>query len=134
MSKDKKPAETFKTAADKEAHCRSLDRLLERPNCEEVQRIVMKDEGLIFIDLDHCRNSETGETESWALKLIETFDTYTELSLRSGTGYHLVCKGKLDEDCSMLAVRRHRLRFFSGNRQNKLMSLTGATGRFELCD
>ncbi len=125
MSKDKKPAETFKTAADKEAHCRSLDRLLERPNCEEVQRIVMKDEGLIFIDLDHCRNSETGETESWALKLIETFDTYTELS-RSGTGYHLVCKGKLDEDFNAGGAPS-QIEIFSGNRQNKLMSLTGAT-------
>ena len=124
MSKDKKPAETFKTDVDKAAHCRSLDRLLERPHCEEVQRVVMKDEKFIFIDLDHVRDAETGETEPWALKVIETFDTYTELS-RSGTGYHLVCRGELDEDFNAGGAPS-QIEIFSGNRQNKLMALTGA--------
>lgn len=122
MSKDKKPAETFKTDADKVAHCRTLDHLLTRPNCVEVQRIVMKDEGLIYIDLDHVRNADTGETEPWADDLIEKLNTYTELS-RSGTGYHLVCKGTLDEDFNLGPPSQ--VEIFSGNRPNKLMALTG---------
>jgi len=131
MSKDKKPAETFKTDADKAAHCRSLDHLLTRPNCEEVQRVVMKDEGFIFIDLDHVRDAETGETEPWALNVIETLDTYTELS-RSGTGYHLVCRGTLDEDFNAGGAPS-QIEIFSGNRQNKLMSLTGAAFDLHFC-
>jgi len=122
MSKDKKPAETFKTAEDKAAHCRTLDRLLTRDNCVEVQRVVMKDEGLIYIDLDHVRNADTGETELWADNLIEELNTYTELS-RSGTGYHLVCRGKLDEDFNLGPPSQ--VEIFSGNRPNKLMALTG---------
>lgn len=80
-TKDKKPAQTFKTAADKEAHCRTLDHLIAKPDVALVQRIVMKDEHFIYIDLDHVRNVETDETEPWALQLIETLNSYTERSL-----------------------------------------------------
>ena len=37
------------------------------------------------IDLDTCRNIETGEIEEWALKIIENFKSFTEVS-PSGTG------------------------------------------------
>jgi putative DNA primase/helicase len=32
------------------------------------------------IDLDTCRDKETGKIEPWAMEIIERFDTYTELS------------------------------------------------------
>src|SRR5690242_9104648 len=32
------------------------------------------------IDLDCCRNSETGQIEDWALVVIEEFNSYTETS------------------------------------------------------
>src|SRR5580658_8831715 len=96
-SKDKKAQGFWKTDADKETHCRTLAQLVAKPDVVEVQRLIVKDEPYIYIDLDKCRNAETGETEPWALKLIEDFDTYTEYS-RSKTGYHLVCRGSLTED------------------------------------
>jgi hypothetical protein len=96
-SKDKKAQGFWKTDADKETHCRTLAQLVAKPDVVEVQRLIVKDEPYIYIDLDKCRDAETGETEPWALKLIEDFDTYTEYS-RSKTGYHLVCRGSLTED------------------------------------
>src|SRR5215204_7257521 len=45
------------------------------------------------IDLDKCRNPETGELEEWAEKIVEDFGGYTEVS-QSGTGVHIIIKGK----------------------------------------
>jgi hypothetical protein len=46
------------------------------------------------IDLDKCRNPETGEIDDWAREAILQLNTYTELS-PSGTGVHIILKGKL---------------------------------------
>src|SRR5215217_7395435 len=46
------------------------------------------------IDLDKCRDPETGEIEKWARELIEHLDSYTELS-PSGTGVHVLLKAEL---------------------------------------
>ncbi|MGO9175720.1 MAG: hypothetical protein ACLQED_06205 [Desulfobaccales bacterium] len=46
------------------------------------------------IDLDHCRNPETGEIEAWAREIISRLNSYTEIS-PSGTGIHILVKGKL---------------------------------------
>jgi putative DNA primase/helicase len=43
------------------------------------------------IDLDCCRNKETGEVAGWAQKLIERFNSYTEVS-PSGAGLHIIIK------------------------------------------
>ena len=48
------------------------------------------------IDLDHCRNPETGEIEPWAWEIIKTLDTYTEIS-PSGTGIRMFVTGDLPE-------------------------------------
>src|SRR5215203_5439702 len=45
------------------------------------------------IDLDKCRDPETGELEEWAEKIVEDFGGYTEVS-QSGTGVHIIIKGK----------------------------------------
>jgi putative DNA primase/helicase len=45
------------------------------------------------IDLDDCRNPETGELEEWAEKIVEDFGGYAEVS-QSGTGVHIIVKGK----------------------------------------
>lgn len=44
------------------------------------------------VDLDGCRDRETGAIEPWALEYTEQLDTYTEVS-PSRTGLHVVCKG-----------------------------------------
>lgn len=45
------------------------------------------------IDLDGCRNPETGAVEGWAQKLIGCVrEGYVEVS-PSGTGIHIICEG-----------------------------------------
>ena len=46
------------------------------------------------IDLDKCRNPETGAIEPWAKKIIDRLDSYTELS-PSGRGVHILVKGRI---------------------------------------
>ena len=46
------------------------------------------------VDLDKCRDPESGEIEDWARELIEHLGSYTELS-PSGTGVHILVKAKL---------------------------------------
>lgn len=55
---------------------------------------VFTDSGYAGVDLDHCRHPMTGEIDPWALKIIERFATYTEVS-PSGTGVHCIVRGKL---------------------------------------
>ena len=45
------------------------------------------------IDLDDCRNPETGELEEWAAKTVQELDGYAEIS-PSGTGVHIIVRGK----------------------------------------
>lgn len=45
------------------------------------------------IDLDKCRNPETGGLEGWATEIVEAFGGYAEAS-PSGTGVHIVVRGK----------------------------------------
>lgn len=44
---------------------------------------------LIGIDLDGCRDHETGEVADWAQAVIDEFDSYTEIS-PSGSGLHVL--------------------------------------------
>lgn len=46
------------------------------------------------VDLDSCRDPETGRLEPWAGEIVERLDSYTEAS-PSGTGVHIFVKGKL---------------------------------------
>ena len=53
-------------------------------------------DGIFGIDIDHCYNPETQELDPAAAEIIETVQSYTELS-PSGTGIHILCKGALPE-------------------------------------
>jgi putative DNA primase/helicase len=50
--------------------------------------------GFVAIDLDHVRSASTGKIESWTAEIIQTFDTYTEVS-PSGTGLYIWLRGTL---------------------------------------
>src|SRR5215212_711395 len=51
----------------------------------------------IGLDLDDCRDPETGEIEEWAQGFIERFpDAYVETS-PSGTGVHIITRGRRRE-------------------------------------
>jgi putative DNA primase/helicase len=45
------------------------------------------------IDLDDCRNPESGELEVWAAKTVQDLEGYAEVS-PSGTGVHIIVRGK----------------------------------------
>ncbi|MUV59376.1 hypothetical protein [Halobacterium sp. CBA1126] len=54
------------------------------------------DDPVVGVDLDDCRDPETGDVDDAARDIIERFDSYTEVS-PSGTGYHVLLRGELPE-------------------------------------
>lgn len=48
----------------------------------------------VGIDLDGCRDPETGDVDPWALEIVQRCDSFTEVSA-SGKGLHIVVKGEL---------------------------------------
>ena len=54
------------------------------------------DDPVVGVDLDDCRDPETGETEGWAESVIEILGSFTEIS-PSGTGYHVLVEGTLPD-------------------------------------
>jgi hypothetical protein len=49
---------------------------------------------IVFIDLDHVHDPDSGEIEPWAMQMVETLDSWVEVSV-SGTGVHIFCFGRL---------------------------------------
>lgn len=62
------------------------------------------------VDLDGCRDAETGDIELWAAEIIETLDSYTEVS-PSGRGVHILVKGKVPTP-----LKRPRIEIYSAER------------------
>jgi hypothetical protein len=56
--------------------------------------VFVPEDPFVGIDLDDCRDHETGKVEPWALKIADDLGTYTEVS-PSGTGLKLFCLGEL---------------------------------------
>ncbi len=56
--------------------------------------VFTEDDPYAGIDLDKCRDSETGEIDQWARKIVDALDSYTEVS-PSGTGLHIFVKATL---------------------------------------
>ncbi len=56
--------------------------------------VFTEDDPFAGIDIDKCRNAETGEIEPWAWKIVAALDSYTEVS-PSGTGLHVFVKATL---------------------------------------
>lgn len=46
----------------------------------------------VGIDLDKCRDPQTGKVEEWAQEIVQGLNSFTELS-PSGTGLHIIVKG-----------------------------------------
>jgi primase-polymerase (primpol)-like protein len=53
--------------------------------------------GIVGVDIDKCRNPETGEIDAEALAIVKDLRSYTELS-QSGCGLHILCRGTLPTD------------------------------------
>ncbi len=56
--------------------------------------VLTESDPFTVIDLDGCRDPETGEIEPWAWQIVQRLDTLTEIS-PSGTGLHIVLSGRL---------------------------------------
>jgi putative DNA primase/helicase len=56
--------------------------------------VFTEDDPFAGIDIDKCRDAETGEIEPWAWKIVTAFDSYTEIS-PSGKGLHIFVKATL---------------------------------------
>ena len=57
---------------------------------------VFTDTPFVGIDIDSCVNTETGEISAAASDIIETTQSYTELS-QSGKGFHIILRGALPQ-------------------------------------
>ncbi len=56
--------------------------------------VFSEDDPYAGIDLDGCRDPETGEIAPWALEIVARMNSFTELS-PSGGGLHIFVEGKL---------------------------------------
>lgn len=54
------------------------------------------DDPFVGVDLDDCRDVETGTGDLWAVSIVNRLDSYTEVS-PSGTGYHVIIEGSLPD-------------------------------------
>ncbi|RDZ51306.1 hypothetical protein C5C07_17050 [Haloferax sp. Atlit-4N] len=58
--------------------------------------VFTKEDPIVGVDLDDCRDPETGDVDDDAQDIIDRLDSYTEVS-PSGTGYHVLINGDLPE-------------------------------------
>jgi hypothetical protein len=56
--------------------------------------VLSPDDPFAAIDLDVCRDPQTGELEEWAQEIVDAFDSYAEVS-PSGRGVHVFVRGEL---------------------------------------
>nr|WP_246045795.1 hypothetical protein [Halorussus ruber] len=65
-------------------------------NAAGIGFVFTDDDPIVGVDLDDCRDPETGDADDAALDIIDRLDSYTEVS-PSGTGYHVLIKGDLPD-------------------------------------
>lgn len=62
------------------------------PAFDGIGFVFAKDDPYTGIDLDNCRDPETGALEPWAQGVVDRLNSYTEVS-PSGTGAHIIARG-----------------------------------------
>jgi putative DNA primase/helicase len=74
----------------------------------------------VGIDLDHCRDPETGATQPWAQKIISRVqEGYIEVS-PSGTGIHIIVEGTVRSSAG--GMRRGPIEMYS---RGRFFTITG---------
>ena len=58
--------------------------------------VLTEDDGFTGIDLDDCRDPDTGELDLWVEDIVSLGETYGEVS-PSGTGLRLIVRGKIEK-------------------------------------
>jgi primase-polymerase (primpol)-like protein len=72
----------------------------------------------VVLDLDHCRDPQSGSIELWAQEIIDALASYTELS-PSGTGIRVIVRGRLPEGA------RNRKDHFEVYESSRYVTITG---------
>jgi putative DNA primase/helicase len=72
----------------------ALEYHLENDWTDGVGVVVSDADDFVGIDLDHCLNAETGEVASWARAIVDTINSYTEVT-PSGEGLRIFARGSL---------------------------------------
>ena len=69
----------------------------------------------VGIDLDKCRDPETGEIEEWAREILESFENAVHVEVSpSGRGIHLITRGQLTKGFNRDQVEMYaQCRFFT---------------------
>jgi putative DNA primase/helicase len=95
-----------------------------------VQKLRLTGIGFVFtdgdpyagVDIDNCRNPDTGEIAEWAWPIIRSLDSYTEVS-PSGTGVHIIVRGQLPSgEGNQAALNAGKVEMFS---QRRYFTFTG---------
>jgi hypothetical protein len=87
-------ARTFETASSTNpAHWTDFDTVLKNGKYFRGPGLVIQPP-YMAIDLDQCRDPQTGDAEPWAWEIIHNIDSYTEVS-PSGRGFHIWIKGTM---------------------------------------
>jgi primase-polymerase (primpol)-like protein len=68
--------------------------VMERRHYAGLGFVVTRDNPFTGIDLDRCRDPQTGELQPWAIEIVDLFGSYTEVS-PSGTGLRIWIIGTL---------------------------------------
>ncbi|MEZ3117868.1 hypothetical protein RYH80_18275 [Halobaculum sp. MBLA0147] len=93
------PDGSFASVSDPESHS-TYDGILTALNTDSdlsgLGFVFTDDDPFTGVDLDKCRDPETGEIDEWALAVINDLRSYTEVS-PSGTGLHVLIKGELPD-------------------------------------
>jgi putative DNA primase/helicase len=72
----------------------ALEYHLENDWTDGVGVVMTTEDDFVGVDLDHCYNPETGEVAGWARAIVETIDSYTEIT-PSGEGLRIFARGSL---------------------------------------
>ncbi len=64
--------------------------------CDGIGFVFTDDDPYVGIDLDDCRDPETGRPDPEMKSIVQQLDSYTEIS-PSGTGYHVIVNGELPQ-------------------------------------
>jgi predicted P-loop ATPase len=73
-------------------------------------------DGIVGIDLDGCRDAETGELKPWARKIVAALRSYTEVS-PSGTGVKILVRCDPVPRC---AVHKHVIQAANGSKAQQI--------------
>ena len=88
----------FASSTDSETWCdfESVLEYVDIGGADGVGFVFTEDDEVVGVDLDDCRDPETGDVDDAARDIIERLDSYTEMS-PSGMGFHVLVEGELPE-------------------------------------